>query len=56
MNEENNKAKVAFYIFAQDEKGESQRIGTAFNHKKGNGINIVIGKSRYLAFPPKPKQ
>lgn len=44
-----------FYIFAKDEEGNSQRIGAAFKHAKGNGFNILIDKQRYSAFPPKPK-
>lgn len=51
----NNKGKIAYYLFAKDENGESQRIGTAFHHDKGKGLNIVIGDKRYTAFPPKPK-
>lgn len=44
-----------FYIFGQDAEGNSQRIGAAFKHAKGNGFNILIDKQRYTAFPPKPK-
>ncbi len=47
------KAKPAFYIFAQDAEGHSFRVGAVFKHKKGNGVNIVIGNGRYAAFPPK---
>jgi hypothetical protein len=45
----------AFYIFAQGEDGKNQRIGAAFAHRTGNGFNVVIGETRYVAFPPKAK-
>lgn len=51
--ETTQKKKPAFYIFAKDQDGNSQRIGAAFRHKKGNGLNIIIGEARYTAFPPK---
>lgn len=51
----NNKKTPAFYIFAKDEEGNNQRIGAAFLHAKGNGMNIVINEQRYSAFPPKNK-
>ena len=54
-NENKEKQKPDFYIFAKDASGESKNIGAAFKHAKGKGYNIVIGKERYLAFPPKPK-
>jgi hypothetical protein len=47
------KAKPAFYIFTKDEEGNNQRIGAAFAHKKGKGLNIVINELRLVAFPPK---
>lgn len=50
-----NKSKPAFYIFAKSENGENKRIGAAFKHNKGNGLNIVINGVRYTAFPPKDK-
>ena len=50
-----NKSKVAYYIFTTTPEGENKRIGTAFRHHKGNGLNIVIDKARYVAFPPKAK-
>ena len=55
--ENQNKPKQipAFYIFAQGEDGKSQRIGAAFRHGKGNGLSVVIGNSRYVAFQPKAK-
>ncbi|HLP55058.1 MAG TPA: JAB domain-containing protein [Fluviicola sp.] len=52
--------KPAFYIFNQNSQGEKP-IGAVFMHGKGNGFNIVfdedtvINKTRYVAFPPKPK-
>ena len=48
-----SKVKPAFYIFKQDEEGNNQRIGAAFAHKKGKGLNIVINEQRLVAFPPK---
>lgn len=54
-NEKQEKQKPAFYIFAKDAEGKSQHIGAAFQHAKGNGFNILIGKQRYVAFPPKAK-
>ena len=47
------KAKPTFYIFAKDEEGNNQRIGAAFAHKKGKGLNIIINEMRLVAFPPK---
>jgi hypothetical protein len=50
------KQKPAFYLFATveiDGKKENKRIGAAFAHKKGNGMNVVIDGKRYAAFPPK---
>jgi hypothetical protein len=57
MTTTNDKEKQApaFYIFKQEAEGVTTRIGAAFRHKKGNGLNIVIGDSRYVAFPPKSK-
>jgi hypothetical protein len=45
--------KPAFYIFAEGENGK--RVGAAFAHQKGNGLNIVIAETRYVAFPPRRK-
>ena len=53
--ENQSKQVPAFYIFAQDADGQSKRIGAAFRHNKGNGFNILIGNTRYVAFPPKAK-
>jgi len=50
-----NQVKPAFYIFTKDEQGNSIRIGAAFAHKKGKGLNLVIHDKRYSAFPPKSK-
>jgi hypothetical protein len=47
------KAIPALYIFARDENGQSIRMGTAWYHQTGNGINIVINGQRFVAFPPK---
>ena len=47
------KAIPALYIFARDENGESIRMGTAWHHQTGNGINIVINGNRFVGFPPK---
>ncbi len=56
MTEETAKKenKPAFYIFAEGEK-DKPPVGAAFRHGKGNGLNIVIGETRYVAFPPKAK-
>lgn len=53
--ENQSKQIPAFYIFAQDADGKSKRVGAAFSHSKGKGFNVLIGNSRYLAFPPKAK-
>ncbi|MEP7170123.1 MAG: hypothetical protein ABI855_12190 [Bacteroidota bacterium] len=45
----------AFYIFEKGTDGNSKRIGAAFRHGKGSGMNIVINNTRYVAFPPKAK-
>ena len=47
------KQAPAFYIFSQSQDGKNQRIGAAFRHSKGNGFNVLIGNTRYVAFPPK---
>jgi hypothetical protein len=47
------KVKPAFYIFTKDEEGNNQRIGAAFAHKRGKGLNIHINDLRLVAFPPK---
>lgn len=49
------KQKPAFYIFVKDADGKTTNIGAAFRHKKGNGMNIVIGQDYFVAFPPKAK-
>jgi hypothetical protein len=48
----------AFYIFATVAHGSQEelvRIGAAFPHKVGNGLNVLINGKRYVAFPPKAK-
>jgi len=45
----------AFFIYDQDEEGNSLRIGAVFRHKRGPGFNILLDGKRYLAFPPKVK-
>jgi hypothetical protein len=58
QSETTEKQKPAFYIFItveKDGKTESKRVGAAFAHKKGNGLNVLIDGRRYAAFPPKPK-
>ncbi len=55
MTDETEKKSVAFYIFAPDGKGGTSRVGAAFFHKGGKGLNIVISEKRFIAFPPKPK-
>ncbi len=49
------KQPPAFYIFTQSKDGKSQRVGAAFRHSKSNGFNVLIGNTRYVAFPPKVK-
>lgn len=51
-----SKVKPAFYIFLTDEEGNNQRVGAAFFHKKGKGMNIVINDMRLVAFPPNPNK
>jgi len=43
-----------FQIFLQV-GGENVRVGTVFKHGKGEGFNILIGNTRYVAFPAKAK-
>lgn len=50
-----NRKKIAYYIFTKDVNGNSVRIGTAYHHERGNGLNLVINKARYAAFPAKAK-
>jgi len=48
----------AFYIFEtveSDGKKENKRIGAAFAHRTGAGLNLLINGKRYAAFPPKAK-
>lgn len=55
-NIENQPKQVpAFYIFTQAQDGKNRCIGAAFNHSKGKGFNVLIGNTRYVAFPPKAK-
>ncbi len=49
-----NKNKPDFHIFTQQD-GNSQLVGSAFKHKKGNGFNLVISGKRFVAFAPKAK-
>lgn len=51
--QKDNSSKPAYYIFDKDETGQLKRIGAAFAHKKGKGLNIVINERRLVAFPPK---
>lgn len=47
--------KPDLYIFKPNSSGEKP-VGAVFMHGKGNGFNIVFDdKSRFVAFPPKPK-
>lgn len=57
MNEETDKPKEKpdFFVFQKDQEGNSKLVGSAFNHKKGKGLNILVGKDRFTAFPPKMK-
>lgn len=52
---ENKNKTPDFYIFVKDPEGNSTRIGAAFRHNKGQGMNILINEERYVAFPPKKK-
>ena len=53
--ESQTKQIPAFYIFTKGADGQSNRVGAVFKHGKGSGFNILIGNSRYVAFPPKAK-
>ena len=55
QTENKPKQLPAFFIYDQDEEGNTLRIGAAFRHKRGFGLNIILDDKRYLAFPPKPK-
>ena len=53
---ENQPKKIPdLYIFLQGAGGENIRAGAAFKHGKGDGLTVLIGNSRYVAFPPKSK-
>jgi hypothetical protein len=53
---ENQPKKIPdFYIFLQGAGGENIRTGAAFKHGKGDGLTVLIGNTRYVAFPPKSK-
>ena len=56
MTDKTEKQNIAFYIFEKGTNGNGKRVGTAFKHNKGNGLNILMDKKRYVAFPPKAKQ
>lgn len=53
MTTDEDKNRPAFHIFDESNKN---RLGAAFKHKKGEGFNILIGKVRYVAFPPRRKK
>ena len=55
QTENQPKQMPAFFIYDQDEEGNTLRIGAVFRHKRGSGFNIVIDDKRYLAFPPRAK-
>jgi len=56
MTTENKKgSQPAYYIFVKEADGTQTRIGAAFKHAKGTGLNIVLDNKRYIAFPPKAK-
>ena len=49
------KKTVDYCIFQDQKEGKNKLVGSVFNHSKGKGFNILIGKDRYVAFPPKMK-
>jgi len=53
--QETPKRSVDYCIFQDQKEGTNKLVGSVFNHAKGRGFNILIGKDRYVAFPPKLK-
>jgi hypothetical protein len=53
---ENQPKKVPdLNLFLQGPGGEKIRVGTIFKHRTGEGFTILMGNTRYVAFPPKVK-
>ncbi|MBS1596063.1 MAG: hypothetical protein JST90_17255 [Bacteroidetes bacterium] len=44
-----------FYVFIDNQEENTPPKGVIFLHKTGKGMNILIGETRYVAFPPKSK-
>ena len=42
-----------FYLFIDNQEENTPPKGVIFLHKTGKGMNILIGETRYVAFPPK---
>ncbi len=51
--------KPDFYVYVQkDDKAPLMRVGAAWNHSKGDGLNVVLTAlpldGRLTLFPPRP--
>jgi len=51
-NKDKQKKKPDFHIFLEGAEG-NRYAGAAYRHKKGNGLGLIIGGQRYVAFPAK---
>lgn len=52
--ENNQKRTPVLYVF-QDEKGQNNIAGAAYQSKNGKGFDIKIGDKWFKAYPPKAK-
>lgn len=58
MTNETQKSKqkpIAYHIFLESAEG-NRYAGTAYRHKKGSGLGLVIGGMRYVAFAPRQQE
>lgn len=51
-----DKKEINFYVFSDNQQENTPPAGVIFLHKTGKGMNILIGDTRYVAFPPKSKK
>lgn len=52
-NQKPKQQKPSYHIWLEAPDGNKRYAGSAYKHKKGNGLNILIGGVQYLAFEPK---
>lgn len=56
MTADNTKQKRIpdFHIFIEGPEG-NRYAGAGYKHQKGNGLGLIIGGMRYVAFEPRNK-